>query len=59
MKYKKYGDMVICAIPENDELDMEEIDNIVEHTHNTWQHDRPISEIRENTIQGKRAEIVI
>ena len=59
MKYKRYGDVVICAIPENDELNMVEIENIVEHTHNTWQHDRPISEIRENTIQGKRAEIVI
>lgn len=59
MEYRKYGDVVICAIPGNDELDMKEIEYIVEHTHNTWQHDRPISEIKENTMQGKRAEIVI
>ena len=59
MEYKVYDDVVVCPVPEESELDMIEINNIVEHTHNTWQHDRPISEIRENTIQGKRAEIVI
>lgn len=59
MEYKKYKNVVICAVPGNDELDMEEIENIVRHTHNTWQHDRPVSEIRENTIQGKRAELAI
>lgn len=59
MEYKVYDNVVICPIPEENELDMAEIENIVAHTHNTWQHDRPVSEIRQNTIQGKRAEIVI
>ena len=59
MEYRKYGDVVVCAVPGKDELDMEEIENIVGHTHNTWQHDRTVSETRKNTIQGKRAEIVI
>lgn len=59
MEYKKYGDTLICAVPKKEELDMEEIERIVVHTHNTWQHGRPISEIRENTVQGKRAEMVI
>lgn len=59
MKYKQYDDFVICPIPEDAWLDMEQINKIVEYTHNTWQADRPKSEIRENTIQGKRAELVI
>lgn len=59
MEYKVYDDVVVCPLPDRCELDMREIENIVSHTHNTWEHNRPISEIRENTIQGKRAELVI
>lgn len=59
MEYKVYDDVVVCPLPDRCELDMEEIENIVTHTHNTWEHNRPISVIRENTIQGKRAELVI
>lgn len=59
MKIKKISDFIICHIPAESELDKDEIEQIVNHTHNTWQHDRPIQEIRKNTIQGKRAEIVI
>lgn len=59
MDIKKYNDFIICPIPAENELDMQEIEQIVTHTHNTWQHDRPLQEIRANTIQGKRAEIVI
>ncbi|MGO5022498.1 hypothetical protein ACTQ4E_05305 [Lawsonibacter sp. LCP25S3_G6] len=59
MKYQKYGDMVICAAPDEGELDWTEIENIVRHTHNTWQHDRKEEETRKNTIQGKKAELVM
>lgn len=59
MEIKRFSDFIICPIPAESELDQAEIEQIVTHTHNTWQHDRPIQEIRENTIQGKRAEIVI
>ena len=59
MEIKRFGDFIICPIPDENELDQVEIEQIVTHTHNTWQHNRPIQEIRENTIQGKRAEIVI
>lgn len=50
---------VIYNLPHSDELDMDEINVIVENTHNTWQKDRPIMELRQNTIQGKMAEYVI
>ena len=59
MEYKVYDDVVVCPLPDRCELDMQEIENIVTHTHNTWEHNRPISVIRKNTIQGKRAELVI
>lgn len=59
MDTKIYNDFIICPIPDESELDQAEIDQIVTNTHNTWQHNRPIQEIRNNTIQGKRAEIVI
>lgn len=59
MKYQRYDDMVICAAPDETELDQNEIENIVRHTHNTWQHGREEEEIRKNTIQGKKAELVI
>ena len=59
MEYKVYNDFVICPVPDVSELDMEEIEAIVSHTHNTWQSNRPEEEIREDTIQGKRAELVV
>lgn len=59
MKYKKIGDFIICELPNIKEIDMEQVELIVEHTHNTWQANRPKEEIRENTIQGKKAELVI
>lgn len=59
MEYRKVNDFVICPVPSRSELDMNEIHEIVINTHNTWQPDRPISEIQENTIQGKLAELVI
>ena len=54
-----FDDFVICSIPSDCELDANEIEQIVTHTHNTWQQDRPVEEIRQNTKQGKKAEIVI
>lgn len=59
MNEKKCGEMMIYPVPDPSELDMGEIENIVRHTHNTWQHDRPLWEIRKNTVQGKSAELVI
>ena len=59
MIYKKVNDFIICPLPTYDEIDMEQVELIVENTHNTWQSDRKKDEIRENTIQGKRAEIVM
>lgn len=59
MKIKQIDDFIICPIPAESELDQAEIERIVTHTHNTWQHNRSIQEIRKNTIQGKRAELII
>lgn len=59
MRFKKIEDFIICPVPDDDELDMEQVRKIVKHTHNTWQSGRPESEIWDNTIQGKRAELVI
>lgn len=59
MDYRRVDDFVICSVPADSELDMIEVNNIISHTHNTWQHDRSVREIQENTMQGKRAEIVI
>lgn len=59
MDFKRVSDFIICPVPREEELDMEQVDRIVEHTHNTWQHGRPLPEIYDNTIQGKRAELVI
>ncbi len=59
MEIKRFDDFIICPIPAESELDQVEIEKIVAHTRNTWQHDRQNGEMRENTIQGKRAEIVI
>lgn len=50
---------VIYDLPHSDELNMDEINAIVGNTHNTWQKNRHIEELRQNTIQGKRAEYVI
>lgn len=59
MEYRRYNDFIICKTPDDAELDLAQIELIVEATHNTWQPDRPKSEIRANTIQGKKAELVI
>lgn len=59
MEIKRFDDFIICPIPAESELDQVEIEKIVAHTRNTWQHDRQNGEMRENIIQGKRAEIVI
>ena len=59
MEIRKIGDFIICPIPADSELDPVEIEKITSHTHNTWQHDRFDPEKRENTIQGKKAELVI
>ena len=56
---REFNGFVICNLPPIDVLNMEEIDKIVEHTHNTWQKNRSIDELRKNTIQGKRAEYVV
>lgn len=50
---------LICDIPADEQLDMRLIDRIVEHTKNTWEHERPPEEKRRNTIQGKKAELVV
>lgn len=52
-------DFIIFPVPEDSALDNNEIEQIVTHTHNTWQQNRPIEEIRANTKQGKKAEIVV
>lgn len=59
MNYKRIGDFVICELTDVDEINMEQVELIVQNTHNTWQPDRSIKEIRDNTIQGKKAELVI
>ena len=48
MIYKKVNDFIICPLPTYDEIDMEQVELIVENTHNTWQSDRKKDEIREN-----------
>ena len=59
MDVKRFGDMLVCPVPDPSELDGDEVEHIVRHTHNTWEHDRPLSEIRKNTVQGKSAEFVL
>ena len=38
MEIKRFSDFIICPIPAVSELDQAEIEQIVTHTHNTWQH---------------------
>lgn len=59
MDFREVGNFVICKLPGVNEINMEQVEWIVQHTHNTWQADRKINEIRENTIQGKMAEFVV
>ncbi len=59
MDVKRFGDMLVCPVPDPSELDGDEVEHIVRHTHNTWEHGRPLSEIRNNTVQGKSAEFVL
>ena len=40
MEIKRFDDFIICPIPAESELDQVEIEKIVAHTRNTWQHDR-------------------
>lgn len=54
MNEKKCGEMLIYPVPDPSELDMGEIENIVRHTHNTWQHDRPLWEIRKHRTGKER-----
>lgn len=51
MEIKRFDDFIICPIPAESELDQVEIEKIVAHTRNTWQHDRQNGEMREN--EGK------
>lgn len=59
IKVRIINGFVVCEFPGIEELKLEQIDQIVSHTHNTWQPNRPIEEIRKNTIQGKCAEFVV
>lgn len=52
-------DFMIFDIPDSSQIDTEMVERIATHTHNTWQPGRPLNEIRNNTLQGKRAEYVI
>jgi len=56
---KFVDDFIIFDIPSDNEIDMNQVDVIVGHTHNTWQANRGVAETRANTIQGKKAEYVI
>ena len=47
MEIKRFDDFIICPIPAESELDQVEIEKIVAHTRNTWQHDRQNGEIPE------------
>ncbi|MFR6593542.1 hypothetical protein [Catenibacterium sp.] len=54
MEIKRFDDFIICPIPAESELDQVEIEKIVAHTRNTWQHDRQNGEMRK--IQFKEKE---
>lgn len=56
---KQICDFIIFDIPDTSQIDMEMVEKIATHTKNTWQPERPLDEIRNNTLQGKRAEYVI
>lgn len=56
---KQIEDFLIFDIPHDNEIDMEMVEKISVHTHNTWQPGRSLDEIRINTLQGKKAEFVI
>lgn len=61
MEIKRFDDFIICPIPAESELDQVEIEKIVAHTRNTWQHDRQNGEMRENTfhIESENIEEVM
>jgi len=56
---KLVDDFIIFDMPNDNEIDMDQINAIVGHTHNTWQANRGVAETKANTIQGKKAEYVI
>lgn len=49
----------VCKMPCDNEFDMGEIVKIAEHTKNTWQTNRTLDEICKDTLQGKRAELIL
>lgn len=53
------NDFLIFEMPTNDMIDLDQVEQISLYTHNTWEPDRPLEEIRKNTLQGKKAEYVI
>lgn len=59
MIYKNVSGAIVCDVPDDTLLDMDEIELLVENTANTWQVTRKKDEIRKDTIQGKKAEIVL
>ncbi len=58
MPYININGMLVCRIPADDVLNVENIDNIVHHTANTMRN-RTIEQIRCDTIQGKKAEYAL
>ena len=54
MEIKRFDDFIICPIPAESELDQVEIEKIVAHTRNTWQHDRQNGEMRKKSRNCNR-----
>ena len=59
MEFKEIDRAVVCRIPADSEIAMEEALRITAQTSNTWQKDREEAEKTVDTIMGKTAEIVI
>ena len=59
MKFRQYDGVLVCKTPGEDKLDMAVIEQIVDHTVNTWQRDRRYQETWRNTVQGKQAELAM
>ena len=57
--YMTLDGALICSIPDENCLDWDEINQIVEHTVNTWQQNRGNEETLRNTVQGKKAEFAL
>lgn len=55
---KEYNGTIISKLPDDSEVDINEVLMIVKNTKNTWQVGRKYDEVVRDTLQGKKSELV-